>query len=172
MHPRIAELFDYLDAEYAGLVSAFESVPAERRAARPTPDRWSPAEIVHHLTIVERRLVHRLRQLVEEARALEPETETSSLFPMVLATKVENRDRRLSTTEAGEPKDTDPSRVLADFADVRNEFKGVVASGDGLRLGEVKAPHPVLGHFSAYEWIAFAAAHSKRHAEQIREMMT
>ena len=172
MHPRIAELVDYIDAQNELLREAFERVAAEQVAVRPAPDRWSAAEVVHHLAIVERRLVQRLTQLVEEARAMEPEDQTASLFPMVIATRVATRDRRFPTSAAGEPKDTEASRVWSDFMDVRKELKDVIASGDGLRLGAVYAPHPALGPLSAYEWIAFAGAHAARHAEQVREMVT
>jgi len=170
MHPRIAELVAYIDAQHEVLRTAFESVPVEQRGVRPTPDRWSPAEVVHHLTIVERRLAQRLADLVAEARAMEPERDTTSLFPMPVTTKVATRNRRFTTSELGEPRDTDPSRVWEEFENCRQELKQVIASGDGLQLGNVHAPHPALGPFSAYEWIAFAGAHAARHADQIREM--
>ncbi|HYV96027.1 MAG TPA: DinB family protein, partial [Gemmatimonadaceae bacterium] len=63
MHPRLAELTEYIDREAGVLRSAYDRVPDDRRAVRPSPDRWSPAEIVHHVTIVERRLVMRLRAM-------------------------------------------------------------------------------------------------------------
>jgi len=36
-------------------------------------------------------------------------------------------------------------------------------------LCAVSAPHPALGAFSGYDWIAFVGAHAARHADQIRE---
>ena len=171
MHPRIAELVEYIDTQNEILREAYERVPPEERAKRPAPDRWSAAEIIHHLAIGERRLVQRLALLVEEARAMEPEDQTSSLFPMVIASRVATRDRRFPTSEAGEPRGTEPARVWTEFLEVRKDLKNVIASGDGLRLGSVYAPHPALGPFSAYEWIAFAGAHAARHADQIREML-
>jgi hypothetical protein len=170
MHPRIAELLRYLDLQTANLRVAFESIPADRRGLRPSPDRWSPAEIVHHLVIVERRLTLRLAGLIEQARALPPETDATSLFPMPNATRVEARDRRFKTSEASEPRDTNPERVWHEFLDTRKELEGVIATGDGLQLGAVTAPHPALGPFTAYEWIAFAGSHASRHADQIREI--
>lgn len=170
MHPRLQELVAYVDRQTDNLRSAFDLLPDERRTLRPAPDRWSPAEIVHHLDIVERRLVERMKALVEQARALPPENETSSLFPMDKATRVEVRGRRFTTSPAVEPHDTNPERVWADYMATRDVLKSVIASADGLALGKVMAPHPVLGEFTAYEWIAFAGAHAARHADQIREM--
>ena len=170
MHPRIAELLDYLEAQTANLRDAFECVPPDRRRERPTPDRWSPAEIVHHLAIVERRVGLRLAGLIEQARALPPESDTTTLFPMANATRVEVRNRRLKAPEAAEPRDTDPTRVWDDLLEARAALRTVIATGDGLQLGAVTAPHPFLGDFTGYEWIVFVGAHATRHADQIREI--
>ena len=170
MHPRIAELVRYIDEQAAALRAAFEAVPPDRRAARPTPERWSPAEVVHHVTIVERRLVQRLRSVIDEARALPPEQDTSPILATLRTTRAVDRTRRLVASSAAEPRDTDPTRVWDDFDETRRALKDVITSGDGLALGAVFGPHPALGELNGYEWIAFAGAHAARHAEQIREM--
>jgi hypothetical protein len=170
MHPRIAELFAYVDQQTAVLKAAYESVPPDQRNVRSNPDRWSPAEIVHHVALVERRLAQRLAQLVEQARALPPETETTSALSTKATTNVLNRTDRFVTSEATEPRDTDPTRVWGELMDARREVVSVVQRGDGLALGAVAAAHPRLGGFNGYEWIAFIGSHAARHADQIREM--
>ena len=170
VHPRIVELLAYLDRQNDNLRAAFELVPDERRMLRPAPDRWAPAEIVHHLDIDERRLVQRLNELVEQARALPPESDATPLFPMDKAARIELRGRRITTPEVNEPRDTDPDRVWTDYMQTRDALKKLIATGDGLALGAITAAHPILGEFTAYEWIAFAGAHAARHADQIREM--
>jgi DinB superfamily len=169
MHPRIAELIEYVDAQTAALHEVYETVPAERRATRPAPDRWSPAEIIHHLAIVDRRVVSRLSSLIEEARALPPETETTSILPAGLSARAVDRTKRFVTSEMAEPRNTEPERVWDDLMATRQDLMKVVATGDGLSLGSVSAPHPALGVLTAYEWIAFVGAHAARHADQIRE---
>lgn len=170
MHPRIAELVAYLDKQHENLRSAYELVPPERRAIRPAAERWSPAEVVHHITLVERNVVEKLGALVEEARALPNESELSSLFPSALVSLVELRTRRVRTVEYAEPLDSDVERVWQDYIATRSALKEIIAAGDGLALGAVSAPHLRLGPFTGYEWIAFAGAHAARHADQIREM--
>jgi hypothetical protein len=170
MHPRIEELLDYIEKQMASLRAAYESVPIDQRAVRVVPGRWSPAEIVHHLAIVERRLAQRLAMLIEQARALPPETETTSALTKQSTTNVLDRTARFVTSEALEPRDTDPVGVWNEFVDARQEVVRVIRTGDGLALGAVSAPHPALGQFSGYEWIAFIGSHAARHAEQIREM--
>jgi hypothetical protein len=169
MHPRIIELIDYVDAQTETLRAAYHDVPPEQRGARPAPGRWSPAENVQHIAIVERRLAQRLTMLIEQARALPPETETTSVLGTGPAGRALDRTRRFVTSEASEPRDVDAARAWDDFMTARRELLTVIATGDGLALGAVSAPHPALGPFSGYDWIAFIGAHAARHADQIRE---
>jgi hypothetical protein len=170
MHPRIAELLDYVDTQTASLRAAYDAIPVDKRATRTEPARWSPAEVIHHLAMVDRRLTLRLAVLIEQARALPAETETSSVLATGLAKRAVDRTNRFVTSEALEPRDTDPSRVWDELMDVRGELVRVIQTGDGLALGNVSAPHPALGVLSGYDWIAFIGAHAGRHADQIREM--
>ncbi|HEV8216207.1 MAG TPA: DinB family protein [Gemmatimonadaceae bacterium] len=171
MHPRLTELLDYVRAQTDDLRKAYDAVPPERRTVRPEPDRWSPAEIVHHLVIVDRRINHRLRAMIEEARAFPPASDASPLVSTI-AERVTVRDRRFKTSEASEPRDTDPSRIWDDIAAVREELEQVVATADGLALDKVFAPHPALGPLCGYDWLAFVGAHAARHADQIREQLS
>lgn len=169
MHPRIAELIEYVDAQTETLRAAYHDVPPDKRAARREPGRWSPAENVQHIAIVERRLTQRFASLIEQARALPPETETTSVLATGPAERAVDRSRRFTTSEASEPRDVDPGVVWDDFIAARRDLLAVIATGDGLALGAVSAPHPALGAFSGYDWIAFVGAHAARHADQIRE---
>jgi len=169
MHPRISEVLDYVDRQTATLHDAYESVPLERRSIRAAPDRWSPAEIVRHLDLVEQRMVARLADLIEQARALPPETETTTVLSQATTTRIIDRTNRIVTTESLEPNEADAARVWDDLMRTRRAFVEVVASGDGLALGAVSLSHPRLGAFSGYDWIAFIGSHMARHAAQIRE---
>jgi len=172
MHPRTTELIQYIDEQAATLRAAFEAVPAERRAARSTPGRWSPAEIVHHVVIVEGAITGLLRGLVEKARSVGPDHDESPILATINPQRFVRRERRIVTSERSEPRDTNAANVWADFERTRLALKDVIASGDGFALNEVSAPHPALGTLTGYAWIAFAGAHAARHADQIREEAT
>lgn len=169
MHPRTAELLRFLDEQTATLRAAYDAVPVERRSVRPAPDRWSPVEVVHHVTIVERRVTGRIRALVEQARAIGRDGDESSVIAAVGADRMLSRARRITTGEANEPRDANAATLWTDFDDARRALTEIVASGDGLALGAVSAPHPALGELTGYGWIAFIGAHAGRHAAQIRE---
>ncbi len=170
MHPRLSELLTYVDRETSALRDVYDSVPPDERDVRTDPARWSPAEIVHHLAIVDQRIVQLLGKLIEQARSLPPETDTSPLLPSPVVSRVLDRSRRFKTSQASEPFQTNRERVWDELMATRRALADVVATGDGLALGSVSAPHPALGTFNGYEWITFVGAHAARHADQMLEM--
>jgi hypothetical protein len=172
MHPRLIELLSYIDDQAADLRATFQAVPADRIERRPGDGRWSPAEVMHHVVIVERRLPPLFGRLIELARSLGPERDESPLLPILRPQRFVSRERRIKTAELFEPRDTNAATVLTDFDDARQALRDVIATGDGLALGEVSAPHAALGTLSGYEWIAFVGSHAARHAAQIREALS
>jgi uncharacterized damage-inducible protein DinB len=169
MNRRLTELAEYLDEAAASLRAAFEAVPAEKRAVRPAPERWSPAEVVHHVTIVERGMTQRIGALIEEAKKLDADRDESSVLTTIDTATARNRARRIVTSERAQPKDTDVTRVWPDYETARDALRQVLAGADGAALGAVSAQHPALGPLNGWEWIAFVGSHTARHAEQIRE---
>ncbi|HET7031496.1 MAG TPA: DinB family protein [Casimicrobiaceae bacterium] len=172
MHPRIQELIQYLDAQRAGLRAAFDAVPREARDRSPAPGRWSAANVIEHLAIVEQGVSHRLTSRIAEARAegLGPETNDDPVLPTLPLSRLLDRTTRFAAREGvlptGMPADAAWASLEAAGAALRDALK----SGDGLALGTLTMPHPRLGEMSLYYFVAFIGAHEARHAEQIREI--
>jgi hypothetical protein len=173
MHPRTVELLDFLDAQRTVLRTAVDSVPSALRERRPAEGRWSVAEIIEHLAIVEKRVAARIAASIGEARGLGLGAETSHapILPTVDVPAIVNRGRKITAPEAIRPTATlttdDAWRALeASGAIVR----GVLSDADGLAIGMLAMPHPVLGTASLYQWFVFIGAHEARHAAQIAEV--
>ena len=173
MHPRTRELLDYLDAERQVLRDAFDALPPSRRDESPGPGRWSPAEIVEHLAIVEQRLGGILTTKIAAARAegLAPETSTDPILPTIDTAKVLSRSTRVSAPAAAAPTGLASDAAWAALDRAGHAVREALVSGDGLALGAVIHPHPLFGPMSAYYWFGFLAAHEGRHAAQIREIV-
>src|SRR5258705_12093440 len=69
MHPHLTAVFQRLDDVRVQLRQAIAVIPASQQQTRPAPDRWSASEIVHHLSLVERRFTQSLGEAIAEARA-------------------------------------------------------------------------------------------------------
>jgi len=61
-------------------------------------------------------------------------------------------------------------RILSPVAPVGFGVRQMLRAADGLALGQVTMPHPLLGEMTAYEWLATLGTHEARHAAQIREI--
>lgn len=174
MHPRLDELFTRLDTERDALRAAIASVPPERRNLRPAPDRWSVAEILEHLTLVEHGLAGALSQTLAEARAagtVGRERDTSPVLPTFDFAVILDRSRRIEApARLLPPGARDADAAWAALVAARAGFKTAMTAGDGLALGDVTYPHRFLGPLSIYGWLAFVAAHEARHVAQVREI--
>ncbi len=172
MHPRIEEILQCLDTEFAGLRAAVESVPPARRTARPAPDRWSVAEVLEHVARVERSVLRACEQQFAAAResGLPDESDTTSIRETMPPERVANRDRPLVSPERLLPKGNDADAAWAQVEAARDRLREFTVSCDGLALSQVGFPHPALGPLNLYQWLLFSAGHHARHAAQIREI--
>lgn len=170
---RTTDLLRYLDSTRAELRAAVETVDEAARALRPREDRWSVAEVLEHVAIVERRITHLVRTRMAEASALRAGADDgySGLGESVEMKRATDRSFRIVTSAASAPTGAlDAPAAWAAAEEARAAFRDVVRATDGLALDSVTAPHPALGPFDLLQWIVFVGAHEKRHAEQIREI--
>jgi hypothetical protein len=158
-----------LRADRETLRAAVESVPAELRHRKPGPDRWSVAEVLEHLAIVQDRVLAMFPKLVESAPATDA-ANTATVKPFDRE-KFQNRDVKVTAAEAIRPTGT----VSADEAwtrleRTRAEFLQVLETIAGRDLAQVSRQHPILGALDGYQIIAALGGHEERHAAQIREI--
>jgi len=173
MHPRIQELLRHLDTQRAALRAAVDQVPPELRDQRPEPGRWSVAEILEHLAVVEERLAQILKDQIAAVRegGFEPDRETSPILDSFNMALLLDRSNRIKASEASRPRgglDADAAWAALEQADLG--LREVVTSADGLDLTRSTLPHPAFGPLNLYHWIAFEGGHEARHAAQIREI--
>jgi hypothetical protein len=173
MHPRLAELTEYLAQQRSAVLTAAAVVPDELFTERPAPGRWSVSHILEHLYRVERGTAAMLTKRIAKAKeAGHPsETDSSSLLGTLDALGVsDRRGRPLVAPEIVDPTET-PDRATAErqLAESRAALLAAIEGGDGLALGELRHTHPRLGELTLYEWILVVGEHERRHAEQVAE---
>src|SRR5258707_3685113 len=172
MHPRLAELLDYLDAARARVLGEAARLPRDRWGIRPEPDRWSVAEVVWHLQRVERGIAKVIAQRVGEARASghPTESDTASMMHALDGRHVADRTVPIvAPPRVSPPESVDPADVEVQLEQSRALLRAAIADADGLALGSITHPHPMLGEINLYQWILFVGQHEARHAGQIAE---
>ncbi len=173
MHARTEEVLTYLDAQHAALDDAVAAVPEELRDRRPAPDRWSIAEILDHVAIVNGRANEFLEAQVASAReaGLGEERETGPVTSTFDPAPILDRSRKRTASERSQPRaGIGVGEAHAALAATQRALRDLLVGWDGLALSELILPNPVFGPLDVYQWALFVAGHEGRHAAQIREV--
>jgi hypothetical protein len=173
VHPRLAELLRYTELQRDGLLAAVATVPETARDQRPGPGHWSVAEVLEHLCIVEQGVSRLITRRIERAReaGLGPETETGSLLHCLDRFPLLDRSATMPAPELVRPPGSlNAAAALEGLERSRHALRAAIATGDGLALGTVTGPHPLLGPLTLYQWVLFVGQHECRHAMQIRDI--
>ena len=170
MHPRTREILDFLDATRADLRRAVDDVPEALRERRPAPERWSAAEVVEHLSLVEGGIAKMLARPLSDA-GLGEEHDTSPVLGTLPVHRIVNRSRGVSAVDGSHPRgELGMNAAWAALDERRSALLEAVRAADGRAIGAIRFPHPVFGELNAYQWLVFVGAHEARHTAQIREI--
>lgn len=173
LHPRLAELVDYIAGRRTVLLAAVSAVPEALRDHRLSAETWSVAQVLEHLHRSESGIARLFARSVERARAAgaTAESELSSLLGSLDSFGFIRRDRRLKAPDFVFPRgEYNAAEALVALAASRQALLTAVGEGDGLALGEITFPHPLLGPLNLYQWVLFVGQHEARHAAQIEEI--
>jgi uncharacterized damage-inducible protein DinB len=173
MHPRVEEVLNYLDTQRHELRAAVDQVSSDRREESPGPDRWSVAQVLDHLTMIDRRVGLGLKKWIGDAKAagLGPESEDSSVLNTIPSALITDRSRRVNAPEQIQPQtEVDAETAWAALEAARAALRETFLSADGLALAEVIQPHSILGPINVYQWVLFVGSHEARHTLQVHEI--
>jgi len=172
LHPRTTELLQHLERHRANLRAELDATPVELREKKPAPDRWSAAEVLEHLAIVEQQIGGLLKRGLRRAMAdgpLPPDADHSPIVPTLDGERLLDRERRLQAGQAVVPsRSLTAEQAWAELVTANQALRDVVLAADGLVTTAIKAPHPFLGELTFHQWIAFVGFHEARHVAQIR----
>jgi hypothetical protein len=172
MNPRIEELIDYVGRERRYLDAAVSAVAPERHAVRPSPHAWCIAEVVNHLALTDQRILALLERIIGEAHAAgaAPDAATDPVLPAIDVSQVLDRSRKIRNPRGDPSPDASVATGMANLDAVHGRLRELLRRSDLPDLGSISAPHPAFGPLSGYHWVAFIAAHTHRHADQIHEI--
>jgi hypothetical protein len=173
MHTHLTEVLARLDGARATLRGAIEAIPSTLQRQRPAPERWSAAEVVEHLTIVERLFSGRIMTAIAEARSAGLATEAHARTPLPdwIEQRMADRVNRRQAPETAHPTGTvDVATAWATLESNHAALRAALAGADGLALSQVTLDHPFFGTITVYQWFELMAAHEGRHTEQIKEI--
>ncbi len=177
LHPVLSAIVRELAQEREKLLEVAQSIPAAQREVRPAPDRWTAAENLSHLAVVEQSSgklfsVH-ARQLREAGAPPDTTSDPAAVIEAFNRFSVQLRNQRLQAPERVAPAENASfDEALEQLMQSRTRLLDAIEKANGLPLGSVSAPHPRLGEITLYEWLLMIARHEARHTDQLRELLS
>ncbi|MGH9929746.1 MAG: DinB family protein [Pyrinomonadaceae bacterium] len=156
-----------LDAVHQKLINTISPLEPGLYSRRPAEGEWSVAEIVHHLCLVEGRVIKELEGAIARA------PERVGFFRRLIPTSIVSvRLIRVKAPKAMNPLDA-PARDFAieNFDRIRSSLKTLCATHGDERFRNLVFKHPFLGDIDGVATVSFIGYHEQRHYKQIREVL-
>ncbi len=175
MHPRLAEVMDFVERKRKDLLQSFAGVAPEPMRRRVSDESWSVAEIIDHLRLVETSVAQVITRRAADARAkgVGEERSTESVLNTLDRLEIEAATHLMEAPSIVRPRPyADPADAIAGLDDSRKALREAAASVSGLALGEIRQLHRGLGEeLDLYQWLVFLGQHEGRHARQIQRTL-
>lgn len=169
----IEEIFGALDAMRARLTSSVEGLGEGQEHFRPTPERWSIADIFEHLALSEASSVKLFDKLLQKAEAEGRTREAGDpLAPVSLVEETAPfRGQKFVAPDRIRPTGKVPlADSLASLADSHEQIRALRPRIERADCAEQRFPHPAFGPLNLYQWLLFTAGHEERHLKQINAL--
>jgi DinB family protein len=149
------------------LVHGVDGLSADQQSFRPAEDRWSVADCIEHITVVEENILKTIQRILQgPPQPAETEGKDQTILQMVPA----------RATRVKGPAAVMPTGRWPDFEELLLQFEATRERS--LRFTAVTQadlrvyafPHPILGPLDCYQWLLFLAAHCERHVRQMEEV--
>ena len=166
----VPEIYEHIDHTRARLLAAVEGLSEGQQAFSPAPDRWSVAELVEHLSIVEGNVATLLDKLLGKAEESGTGGATPDHFDPVSIEEFVERSRAVKFEAPERIRPTGALPVADSLARLRDSRAALHALRPRVERADGRAlryPHPAWGPLDLYQWLLFVGAHEDRHLAQI-----
>ena len=156
-----------LDSIHQRLLETVTPLNERLFAQPPSENQWSISQIVHHLSLVEERVIGEL-----EKELVKPPRQLGFLRTLIPTSIVASRLIRVKSPKAVTPLDAPVKDAnIAKYNAARNRLKELCAKHGEERLRQTVFNHPFLGEIHGLATISFVGYHELRHYKQIREVL-
>jgi hypothetical protein len=159
----------HLNDTKENMMNTIEGLSDEQLHYKPSPESWSIAECVEHLTISENSIFDMVSGAVQVTADMSRRSEVAMTDEELLG-MITDRSNKVKTSEAFEPSGKFGSyeETLEAFTNKREEnIEYVKNTEDDLRHHYAQLP---FGTVDAYQVILFMSGHTERHTLQMEEI--
>jgi len=153
------------------LLRMAQDLTREQLHHRPAPGRWTVAECLEHIAVVEGRVLLSIQKTLEAGPADSSKRSAMEGQDDALVASVAGRATRFQAPDVLVPTGRWPDeQLLEEFEAVRHQTRDF-AAGTGADLRRHFYRHPVIGELDLYQWLLLIAAHCDRHRVQSEEVI-
>lgn len=145
----------------------------EQKTSLPEGEKWTIAEIIEHVSIVQDGMARISAKLLNQAKAAGKTADGTARLSENFASKA---------AEAGRLKFEAPDRVrptgeqsieesLKKMQETRRALEDLRPLFESIECSDFKFPHPFMGELTAHEWLALVGGHEARHLKQIESRL-
>lgn len=169
----VDEIYAANNAIREKLKDAVSSLTPEQTSHLPEGEKWSIANIVEHLSMVEESMTRVCAKLLRKAQAAEQKGDGTIAISNTFAEK----GNEIARIKAEAPEIVQPTceKTMAEsleaLSDNRKKLDELKPMFESWNSSDHRFPHPLFGDLSAGEWLTLIGGHEARHIRQIRKMI-
>lgn len=168
---KIGDIYARNDVIRENTKQLIASLTDEQTASLPEGEKWTIAEIIEHIAIVQDGMTKISAKLLTQAQAAGKSSDGAARLSENFAAKA---------AEAQQLKFEAPDRVrptgnqtvaesLRKMDEAREELEKLRPLFESVECSDFKFPHPFMGDLTAHEWLALVGGHEARHLQQIKQ---
>ena len=169
----IGEIYATNERVRARLHELASSLTPEQLSKLPAGEKWTVAQIIEHISIVDESTMKICAKLLKKAQ----EAGQTSDGRAVISDNFSQKGSEIAGIKLEAPTFVRPTTgntvseslaKLDENAARLGQLRGLFESVDGT---EFKFPHPFFGEISAQEWLVLKGGHEMRHIKQIERVL-
>ena len=163
-------VLDQLVSSEARLLNLVACLTQQQWSFRETPERWSIAENIEHVIVLENFITQKITSALEGPAQPEKKILTAKKDSLALGV-ANSRSVKIKAREAARPvgRWPYPAELISEFRKTRARTIAF-ASETKTDLRNHFFPHVAFGDLDCYQWLVVLAQHGFRHALQIEEI--
>lgn len=169
----VEEIYAANDRIREMLIETLAELTDDQVSALPDGEKWTVAQVVEHVSIVESGMSRICSKLLSKAKAEDHRSDGT----ITISDEFTAKGREVAAVKLEAPEMVHPiqgktiSRSLAAMEENREALNELRPLFEKYDCTDRKFPHPFFGDLSAGEWLMLIGGHKARHLKQIRNLV-
>ncbi|MGC2238732.1 MAG: DinB family protein [Pyrinomonadaceae bacterium] len=173
-YQNISEIYDANAKIREKLKETVSGLTEEQANFLPEGEKWSVANLVEHISMVENGIARISAKLLGEAQTKGEKTNGEAKISEEFLQKASwGRTQKFEAPERVHPSGKlTIAESLAKLDENRLKLEELRPLFESVECSDFKFPHPAFGDMSAHEWLALIGGHELRHMQQIKKILS